>query len=147
LSASLLALFQLRYIKFLISVYNADTYIDNFVYSIERATFQCLFTNIYRNLSRSKRLTRLYNSNLTVDFKYIERRKTSATVLKKILNFVVVFSFASLITSQFDLKSKFLSINLDFLLSLFLFNVQNSDKVTSQFLFDFVAVADHCFID
>jgi len=141
------ALLQLRYVKLFTNVYNVDAYIDNFVYFIERVAFQCLFTNIYKNLSKSKRLIRLCDNNLIVDFKYIERRETNAIALKKILNFVVVFNFASLIISQFDFKSKLLSIDLDFLFSFFLFNVQNSSEVTLQLLFDFVAIIDHYFIN
>jgi len=57
---------------------------------------------------------------LAVDPKYIERRETSATALKKMLDFVVVFSFAPLMASQSDLESKLLRIDLDFPLPIFL---------------------------
>jgi len=143
LPPALLALSPLRFVKFLAGVYRAGAHIDNFVHPTKRATSQSPFTDIDGELPGSEGLTRLCGSGLAVDPKHIERRETSATVLKKVLYILVVFSFAFLMASHFDLEAKLPSVDLDFPLPLFLFKVQNPGEVMPHFLFCLAAVADH----
>ena len=103
---ALLALFLLRFVKFLAGIYRAGAHVDNFINSSERAASQFSFTNIDRQLSGSEGLTRLCGSRVAIDSKHIERRNSSTTVCKKLLYLLVIFGFACLRAGQLDLETK-----------------------------------------
>ena len=98
--------------------------------------------NIDGELPGSEGLTRLCGSHVTVDPKYIERRKNSVTVLKKILYLLVILSFACLVAGQLDLEAKLPNVSFDFPLPLFLFQVQNPGEVMLYLISCLAAVTD-----
>lgn len=144
--SALLTFSSLRFVKCFADVYHISAHINNFVHFSEWATSQFLFTNIDGELPESERLTRLCDSHVAVNFKYIEWRKISASFLKKFLHILVVFSFAHLMAGQIDLEAQLLNMNLDFPLPLLLFQIQNSGEVMLHFLFYLITVTDSCFI-
>ena len=77
---------------------------------------------------------------MAFDPKYIEWRKSIATLFKKLLYLLVIFGFAYYMASQLNLKAKLLSVNLDFLFSLLLFQVQNLGEIIAYFLFYLPAI-------
>lgn len=142
LPPALLAHFSLRFVKFLAGVYRAGAHVDNFVHSSECATSQFPFTNIDGELPGSEGLTGLCGSRVAVNPKHIERRKSRATVFKKLLYILVIFGFACVVTGQLDLKLKLPNVDLDFPFPLFLFQVQNPGELMPHFLCCLATVTD-----
>lgn len=87
-------------------------------------------------------MTRLCGSNIAFDPKHIERRKSIATVVKKLSYLLVVFGFACRMAGQLDLELKPPNVDHDFPLPLFLFQVQNPGEVMPHFLFCLPVVTD-----
>ena len=140
------AFFSLKFVKFFANIHRIDAYVDNFVHFFERITFQFSFTNINEKLFENEKLIKLCDNDLIVNLKYIKRKKSRAIIFKKNRLFFVVFDFIRFVIEQLDFKVKFANVDINFLFFIFFFEIQNSNEMTSHFIFYLIAVIDDRFI-